>query len=151
AFLAQSETNILYGTGDNPEESRAGQDEKSIEDAFGKYTPMVLLVPNGDLAREDALVTELDNLDDVKSSVSYVGTIGTGIPPEHLDEADKESFFSENYSRITLNTTPDTEGDEAFALVEMVREPATDYYGDDFHMLGERSTLYGVVSTVEAD
>src|SRR5699024_4091127 len=43
AFLAQSETNFLYGTGDNPEESRAGQDEKSIEDAFGKYTPMVLL------------------------------------------------------------------------------------------------------------
>lgn len=151
AFLAQSETDFLYGTGDNPEDSRAGQDEKSIEDTFDKYTPMVLLVPNGDLAREDALVTELDNLDDVKSSVSYVGTIGTGIPPEYLDEADKESFFSENYSRITLNTTTDTEGDEAFALVEKVRETASDYYGDDFHMLGESATMYDMRNIVEAD
>src|SRR5699024_12544366 len=86
AFLAQSETNFLYGTGDNPEESRAGQDEKSIEDAFGKYTPMVLLVRNGDLAREDALVTELDKLDDVKRSVYYVGKVGTGITQEYLYE-----------------------------------------------------------------
>src|SRR5699024_12364336 len=80
-----------------------------------------------------------------------VGTIGTGIPPEYLDEADKERFFSENYSRITLNTTTDTEGDEAFALVEKVRETATDYYGDDFHMLGESRTMYDMRNIVEAD
>src|SRR5699024_1505785 len=58
---------------------------------------------------------------------------------------------SENYSRITLNTTTDTEGDEAFALVEKVRETATDYYGDDFHMLGESATMYDMRNIVEAD
>src|SRR5699024_10480525 len=84
AFLAQSETDFPYGTGDNPEDSRAGQDEKSIEDTFDKSTPMVLLVPNGDLARDDALVTELDNLGDVKSSVSYVGTIEMRRASGHL-------------------------------------------------------------------
>src|SRR5690625_1480008 len=118
AFLAQGNTEFLYGDGGNADDTRAGQDENEIEAVFDKYTPMVLLVPKGDLAREDELVQELDKLNEVKSTISYVNTVGAGIPPEYLDESDTEAFFSEHYSRITLNTTTDTEGDEAFALVE---------------------------------
>lgn len=151
AFLAQSETDFLYGTGDNPEDTRAGQDENEIEDVFDKYTPMVLLVPKGDLAREEKLVHELSRLDKVKSTVSYVDAVGTGIPPEYLDESDTESFFSEHYSRITLTTTTDAEGDEAFALVDKVRDTAADYYGDDYHALGESVTMYDMKDIVEAD
>src|SRR5699024_1328814 len=45
AFLAQKDTNFIYGMGDQPEHSRAGIDAIKIEDTFGKFTPMVLLVP----------------------------------------------------------------------------------------------------------
>src|SRR5699024_12522142 len=79
------------------------------------------------------------------------GTYETIISKEYMEETNKESFISENYSRITLNTTNDTEGDEAFAIVEKVRETATDYYGDDFHMLGESTTMYNMRNIVEAD
>src|SRR5690625_2060844 len=112
---------------------------------------MVLLVPKGDLAREDELVQELDKLNEVKSTISYVNTVGAGIPPEYLDESVTESFFSEHYSRITLNTTTDTEGDEAFALVEKVKRIAADYYGDEYHALGESMTMYDMRVIVEAD
>lgn len=151
AFLAQSETGFLYGNGGNSEDTRAGQDEAKIEDAFDKNTPLVLLVPKGDLAREDSLVKKLDDLDEVKSTMSYVNTIGAGIPPEYLDESDTEDFFSEHYSRITLNTTTDHEGDEAFALVEEVRDTAQDYYGDDYLALGESVSMYDMKDVVEAD
>ncbi|SFA94039.1 hypothetical protein SAMN04488072_10437 [Lentibacillus halodurans] len=151
SFLAQSQTNFLYGTGGHPEDTRAGSDEAEIEDTFGKFTPMVLLVPNGDIAREEELVQELDGLNDVKSVVSYVNTVGAGIPPEYLDDSETEQFFSENYSRITLNTTTDTEGDEAFALVDKVRAIADDYYGDDYLALGESVTLYDMKDIVEQD
>ncbi|MBY7144399.1 RND family transporter [Virgibacillus sp. NKC19-3] len=151
AYLAQGNTDFLYGNGGNADNTRAGQDENAIEATFDKNTPMVLLVPKGDLAREDELVQNLDNLDGVKSTVSYVNTIGTGIPPEYLDASDTEDFFSENYSRITLNTTTDTEGDEAFALVETVRGIAADYYGDDYHTIGESVSMYDMKDIVEAD
>lgn len=151
AFLAQSETDFLYGNGGNPDNTRAGKDENEIEHVFDKFTPMVLLVPKGDLAREDELVQDLDDLDEVKSTVSYVNTVGAGIPPEYLDESDTEDFFSEHYSRITLNTTTETEGDEAFALVEKVKDIAGDYYGDDYHALGESMTMYDMRDIVEAD
>ena len=151
AFLAQSQTNFLYGTGGHPEHTRAGSDAAEIEKSFGKFTPVVLLVPKGDLAREEELVQELDDLSQVKSTVSYVDTIGAGIPPEYLDKSQTEQFFSENYSRITLNTTTDNEGDKAFDLVENVRDTAADYYGDDFHALGESVTLYDMKNIVEQD
>lgn len=151
AFLAQGNTDFLYGTGGNPDDTRAGQDEQAIEDVFDKYTPMVLLVPKGDLAREELLVQDLDDLDEVKSTISYVNTVGSGIPSAYLDESITKSFFSEHYSRITLNTTTDSEGDEAFALVEKVKQIAADYYSDDYHALGESVTMYDMKDIVEKD
>jgi predicted RND superfamily exporter protein len=151
AFLAQSQTNFLYGTGGNPDTTRAGQDEHAIESAFGKYTPMVLLVPKGDLAREDRLVHDLDNLDEVKSTISYVNVVGASIPPEYLDASVTDSFFSKHYSRITLNTTTDSEGDKAFAFVDQVKKIAADYYGNDYHALGESVTMYDMKDIVETD
>ncbi|MUV36861.1 hypothetical protein JNUCC1_00665 [Lentibacillus sp. JNUCC-1] len=151
AFLAQNETNFIYGMGDNPDNTRAGQDENAIKDAFGKYTPIVLLVDKGDLARQEQFVDELSELKYVKSTVDYTGAVGTGIPPEYLEESAREQFFSEHYSRIILNTTTDTEGDAAFALVEDVKEVAANYYGDDYYATGESFTLYDMKQVVQED
>lgn len=151
AFMAQSETNFIYGMGEHPENTRAGEDAMDIENAFGKFTPMVLLVEKGDLAREDELIQELSNLSPVKSIMSYTNTVGAAIPPEYLDESVTEQFFSENYSRIILNTTTDTEGDEAFSFVEDVQILASDYYGDKYHVTGESATLYDMKQIVEKD
>lgn len=151
AFLAQSNTNFIYGMGELPDTSRAGQDTAKIEDTFGKFTPMVLLVPKGDLAREDELVSELSDLQSVKSTVAYTSTVGVAVPPEYLDEDTKEQFFSDNYSRIVLNTTTKDEGDEAFSFVDKVRSITSSYYGDDYYATGESVTLYDMKQVVEKD
>lgn len=151
AFLAQGKTNFLYGMGELPEDTRAGQDAIQIDQAFGKFTPLVLLVPEGDLAREDKLARDLDNLPEVKSVISYTKAVGLAIPKEFLDESTKEQFFSENYSRLILNTTTDSEGERAFALVDKVRDITSDYYGDDFHATGESVTLSDMKVIVNKD
>ncbi|WP_082918193.1 RND family transporter [Oceanobacillus sp. Castelsardo] len=151
AFLAQSQTNFTYGIGEQPENTRAGSDIVTIEDTFGKYTPMVLLVPNGDVAKEEELVQELENLNHVTSVLSYVNTVDPVIPPEYLDESITEQFYSNNYSRIILQTNAGTEGDEAFGLVETVQNTVANYYEEDTHILGESVTLYDIKNTVEKD
>jgi predicted RND superfamily exporter protein len=151
AFLAQKETSFLYGMADQPEDTRAGTDTAQIEAEFGKFTPVVLLVPKGDPAREEELVQELDSLASVKSIISYANMVGTAIPPEYLDGTAKEQFYSDNYSRIILNAETDTEGDAAFALVEKVQQLAGAYYGDDYHAIGESVTLYDMKQIVEHD
>jgi len=151
AFLAQSETNFIYGMGDLSEDTRAGQDAADIETEFGKFSPMVLLVPKGDLARENELAQDLEKLNGIKSIVSYTNAVSTAIPPEYLEDEVKESFFSENYSRFILNTTVDTEGEKTFSLVEEMLATAEHYYGNDYYATGESITLYDMKDIVQKD
>ncbi len=152
AFLAQSETDFIYGIGEQPESTRAGADVVKINEEFGKNTQMVLLVPKGDLAKEEALVDELEDMKHVTSVVSYVNMVDAAIPPEFLDESATEQFYSENYSRIILQTNTDTEGETAFRVVEGVQDTAKSYYPDDsVYSLGESVTLYDMKNVVQRD
>ncbi|PAV29625.1 RND transporter [Virgibacillus profundi] len=151
AFLAQGQTNFIYGIGEQPESTRAGSDVIKIEEEFGKNTTMVLLVPKGNVAKEEELVEDLVNTAHVKSVLSYVNTVSAAIPPEYLDESVTEQFYSENYSRIILQTNTDTEGDTAFGLIEDVQKTAEGYYGDNFYSLGESVTLYDMKNVVQKD
>ena len=152
AFLAQSETDFIYGIGEQPESTRAGADVVKIDEEFGKNTQMVLLVPKGDLAKEEALVDELEDMKHVTSVVSYVNMVDAAIPPEFLDESATEQFYSENYSRIILQTNTDTEGETAFRVVEGVQDTAKSYYPDDsVYSLGESVTLYDMKNVVQRD
>ncbi|WP_237475789.1 efflux RND transporter permease subunit [Virgibacillus salexigens] len=151
AFLGQSQTNFMYGIGDQPDDTRAGSDATAIEDVFEKHTPMVLLVPKGDIAKEENLVQELKGISQVKSTVSYVDAVSPAIPPEYLEESATEQFFSENYSRIIVNSTVDKEGEATFAFIDLLRSLTADYYGDNYHLLGESVTLYDMKNVVEKD
>ena len=150
AFLAQSNTSFIYGTGEHPDNTRAGQDVTAIQEAFGKNMPMVLLVPEGDRAKEEELVQDLEDLPKVSSVLSYVNMVSPAIPPAYLDESMTESFYSEDYARITLYTETDAEGETAFSLIEEVQETA-DFYYEEAHLLGESVTLYDMKNIVQED
>lgn len=151
SFLAQSSTTFLYGLGDLPEQTRAGADAKRVEETFGQSTPIVLLVPNDDIAKEEKLVQELEQIPYVESVLAYANMVGAAIPSDFLDDELTSDFHSENYSRITVYTSAGVEGDIPFALVEQVREIAQNYYGDAFYTLGESATLYDMKQTISKD
>ncbi|MEC2074100.1 efflux RND transporter permease subunit [Alkalihalophilus marmarensis] len=151
SFLAQSNTAFTYGLGEQPESTRTGADLIAIQETFGESTPIVLLVPTGDLVKEEELVSELEEMNHVTNIISYVNTVGAGIPPEYLDESITEEFFSENYSRIIINTDTEKEGDIPFGIVEAVQATAASYYGDTTLSLGESVTLYDIKNTVQKD
>lgn len=151
SFLAQSNTTFTYGLGEQSDATRAGADYLVIEETFGKSTPIVILVPKGDLAKEEMLVEELMELAPVTSVISYVNTVGTVIPPEYLESQVTDEFFSENYSRIVAYTNLGTEGELPFAVVESVQEIAAAFYGKAALTLGESVTLYDIKQTVMRD
>jgi len=150
AYLAQSQTNFIYGVGDQPEDTRVGSDIVKIKEQFGESTPLVLFVPKGDIAKEDELVQELESIEHVSSVLAYVNTVSSAIPPEYLDPSVTEPFYSENYSRFILQTETKNEGEEAFQLIEQVNSTAKQYY-DDVYSVGESVTLYDIKNTVQKD
>ncbi|WP_235848330.1 efflux RND transporter permease subunit [Litchfieldia alkalitelluris] len=151
SFLAQSNTNFIYGIGEQPETTRAGNDIIAIEEVFGRSTPMVVLVPKGDMAKETALSEALTELDHITSVISYSNTVSAVIPPDFLGEEVTDQFYSENYSRIILYTDASNEGEKAFSLIEKVQQTASGYYGDEAHLVGESVTLYDIRNTVLQD
>ncbi|MGM0853507.1 MAG: efflux RND transporter permease subunit [Bacillota bacterium] len=151
AFLGQTNTSFIYGTGEQPENTRVGSDFKKVEEAFGETTPIVLLVPKGDVAKEEELVKDIEALDYVTGVIAYVNQVGAEIPPDYLDKSITDEFYSENYSRIVINTSQGTEGEVPFSIVEKVEKEAADYYGDEALALGESVTLYDIKNTVNKD
>ncbi|MFE7062879.1 RND family transporter [Sutcliffiella sp. NPDC057660] len=151
SFMAQSNTSFTYGFGEIPEDTRTGSDFKRINETFGENTPLVLLVPKGDVAKEVELVFELEELDYVTSVIAYVNTVDAVVPPEYLDESITDEFYSENYTRIVINTNQGTEGDIPFSIVEKVEKAAADYYGKEALGLGESVTLFDIKNTVTKD
>ncbi|MFD1607291.1 efflux RND transporter permease subunit [Oceanobacillus luteolus] len=150
AFLAQSETNFIYGIGDQPETTRQGTDIKKIEEEFGTNNQIVVLLPREDLGKEELLAQELADHPEVKSVVSYVTTVSAAVPPEYLEEEITQQFYSDSYSRFILNTTTEVEGEQAFAFIEDVSDTVGNYY-DDYYMLGESVTLYDMKNVVQED
>ncbi|MGR3762851.1 efflux RND transporter permease subunit [Rossellomorea sp. NS-SX7] len=151
AFLGQTNTKFIYGSGEAPEDTRVGRDFKKVEEAFGETTPIVLLVPKGDMAKEKELVEDIESLDYVTGVIAYVNQVGTEIPPDYLDKSITDEFYSENYSRIVINTNQGTEGEVPFSIVEKVKKAASGYYGDEALALGESVTLFDIKNTVTKD
>lgn len=151
AFLAQNQITFIYGIGEQEEMTRPGLDESEIEDVFGKNTDIVLLVPRGDVATEERLVDDVNDLTHVTNTLSYVTAVSAVIPEEYIEEDVKEEFYSEHYSRIIITTDLGDEGEEAFEVIEEVKEVADNYYGADYYTLGESVTLYDMKNVVEKD
>lgn len=150
-YLAQSNTTFTYGLGELPDSTRAGSDYIAINEGFGETTPVVLLVPRGEVAKEAEMIQELESLDYVTGVVAYANTVGSAIPPEYLDESITKEFYSENYSRIIINTNQGTEGEIPFRIVEQIQKTASTYYDDKALSLGESVTLYDIKTTVTKD
>ncbi|MFV0467196.1 MAG: efflux RND transporter permease subunit [Lachnospiraceae bacterium] len=150
-FLAQKNNEFLYGTGEAEPDSRIGLDEEKIEAVFDNLNTMVVLVPTGDSTSEMQLCEDLEALPYVKTVTSYVTMVSNKIPEEFLSEEIVSNFYSEDYARIIVGTTLDTEGQAAFDGMEEIRQTAAQYYGDEVYAVGETANMYDMMVTVQRD
>ena len=147
-FLGQSQTNFLYGY-QSAFDKMTGQNAAHIEEP--RTTVMVLLVPKGDIMREEMLGEDLLALPHVTSVMSYAKTIGSGIPPEFLDKSITDQFYSENYARLVVYTNTSQEGDTAFETVENITATAEKYYSENIYSVGQSANMYDIKTVVQKD
>lgn len=149
-YLAQSRTSFFYGNGTPSTESRYGSDTARIDAAFGQDVSLVLLVPRGEPAKEQALCRALEQVENVGSVTAYVTMVGAAIPPDYLEASITKNFYGAHYARIILSCNTDAEGDEAFAVVQRVREITAQYY-DESYTCGQSANLYDMKVVVSSD
>lgn len=149
-FLAQTNTEFLYGMGNMTAVSRVGEDTKIIEEKFGRENILLLLIPKEDPGKEAELCSEISTLDHVTDIMSYVTSVGSQIPPEFVSTEVYDQFYSENYSRIILYTDTGEEDVAAFDTVQAVGDITKKYY-DTYYLVGTNATIYDMKNIVLFD
>ena len=152
AYLAESRTDFRYGTsGFAPPGSQTAVEQERIEEAFGASATWVVMVPEGDTSREQALADDLEALDHVTGVTSYVTEAGRALPVEVAPASTVEQVVAGGWSRLVVSLDVEGEGDEAFALVEQVRATAEAQYGDAYRLAGAEVSVYDLRDTVQED
>lgn len=152
SYLASNANSFYYGSSHIfGTSTQIGADTERIQDVFGKRDTYVLMIPKDSTATEAELSTELHDIPQVKSILSYVDTVGKTIPEEYLDEGTLSKLNSENYTRMVLTMEADYEGDATFSLVETIRETAEKYYPGAWYLAGEGVSTYDLMDTVTQD
>jgi predicted RND superfamily exporter protein len=149
-FLAQSNTQFMYGMGSVTNASRVGKDTSYIEEKFGRENTLVLLVPRGDAGKESELCDALSGIPHVTSVVSFTTAVGAEIPPEFIPKEAIKQFYSDHYSRIILYTDTSEEGEDAFNTVQAVFDTAKIHY-NEYYLTGQSATLFDMKNVVSTD
>lgn len=150
AFLGQAHLTFTYQNNSPDPDTRTGADILAIEQEFGQNNSVAVLVPRGDVAKEQALSEELAEIDNVKSVMSYTSSVGAEIPDGFLDSSVTEQFYSDGWARIIAYVDTDVESAEAFATVDEVEKTAAKYY-DTSYAAGQSANLYDMAQVVSVD
>ena len=149
-YRAQARSNFIYGMGEANAALKLGQYSKKINQVFGQSTSIVLLVPKGEPAKELLLCRDIEDMEHVKSVVSYAVSVGSTIPQGYLDPEISGNFYSKHYARIVVDMDTKEEGKVAFALVSQVRKAAGKYYSE-YYSCGQSANLYDMKEVVSSD
>lgn len=152
ALNMQAKNQYYYGDSHSYKDSHyVAQERKEIADVFGESNTMVLLVPKGNIAKENMLADELSEIPELKSVTSYSETLGVSIPMDMVPDSLKEKLVSDEYSRSVLSFSLDVESEKTFNMIDKIKQITEKYYGNDFHLVGSSVSTYDLKKVISAD
>ena len=152
-YIAQGKNDFLYGSSRvySTKETQMGRDLLAIEDEYGVSNPLVVMVPKGDISKEQEMNDALKADPDVTSVISYVNTVGASIPEDFVPEESLSQLYSKHYSRFVVSL--DTEEIETgwTEKVDNLHSICEKYYGDDVLIAGDLASTEDLKDTITVD
>lgn len=152
SFIAQQKNEFVYGSGGmHSPDSALRMEQKKIEDIFGNDRMMLVLVPKGQPDQEKALGEALLKMPYIINVLSYDSAVSNEIPYQLLPDEVTSQFYEGDYARLIIMADIKDEGEEAFRLVEDIRQLAAKYYPEDSHLLGEPAVNHDLMTFITGD
>lgn len=152
AYLGQKQPNFVYGASGFVEPGTELYEEtNAINDTFGAQEQWVMLVPEGDWGRELQMVKRIEDLEGVSAVTSYVTAVSVNIPTDMVPSEDLSQLVSGGYSRIVVSTSVEGESEEAFSLVQALRDIGDEFYPEENYLVGSAVTSYDMSLIVNDD
>lgn len=144
--------NFVYGASGFVEPGTELYEEtNAINDTFGAQEQWVMLVPEGDWGRELQMVKRIEDLEGVSAVTSYVTAVSANIPTDMVPSEDLSQLVSGGYSRIVVSTSVEGESEEAFSLVQALRDVGDEFYPEENYLVGSAVTSYDMSLIVNDD
>ena len=152
-YIAQGKNDFLYGSSRvySTNETQMGRDLLAIEDEYGPSNPLVILVPKGDISKEQQLNDALKADPDVTSVISYVNTVGASIPEDFVPEESLSQLYSEHYSRFVVSLDTEEVEDGWADKVDELHTICEKYYGDEAMIAGDLASTEDLKDTITVD
>ena len=152
-YIAQGKNDFLYGSSRvySTNETQMGRDLLAIEDEYGPSNPLVILVPKGDISKEQQLNDALKADLDVTSVISYVNTVGASIPENFVPEESLSQLYSEHYSRFVVSLDTEEVEDGWADKVDELHTICEKYYGDEALIAGDLASTEDLKDTITVD
>ena len=152
AYLGQKQPNFVYGASGFVEPGTELYEEtNAINDTFGAQEQWVMLVPEGDWGRELQMAKRIEDLEGVSAVTSYVTAVSANIPTDMVPSEDLSQLVSGGYSRIVVSTSVEGESEEAFSLVQALRDIGDEFYPEENYLVGSAVTSYDMSLIVNDD
>ena len=152
-YIAQEKNDFLYGSSRvySTNETQMGRDLLAIEDEYGPSNPLVILVPKGDISKEQQLNDALKADPDVTSVISYVNTVGASIPEDFVPEESLSQLYSQHYSRFVVSLDTEEVEDGWADKVDELHTICEKYYGDEALIAGDLASTKDLKDTITVD
>lgn len=152
-YIAQGKNDFLYGSSRvySTNETQMGRDLLAIEDEYGPSNPLVILVPKGDISKEQQLNDALKADPDVTSVISYVNTVGASIPEDFVPEESLSQLYSQHYSRFVVSLDTEEVEDRWADKVDELHTICEKYYGDKALIAGDLASTEDLKDTITVD
>jgi predicted RND superfamily exporter protein len=126
AFVAQSNNAFVYGEAAimASRGSQVEQDQQKIDELFGRQNPLLIIMPGGDQSAEYQLAQNLQNIPEVTSVQALATLADPALPRNLLPAAAIDNFEQNGYSRMILTLDTAEESEQAYAIVDQIRQLA---------------------------
>ncbi len=153
AFRAQLSNHFLYGESSVAvsEGTKPALEEEHIKKIFGRFNPVVVMVPTGNIAKETELAKDLQHLDHIESVQALVTIADPAIARELLPTQVLDQFQSEHYNRMIINMDTEVEDQTAFETIDQISKTVQQSYGSDYVMIGSSVSVRDIKAVVDVD
>lgn len=127
------------------------EDDKIINEKFGKSNMVLAIVPNTSNIKEKDLTETLNDFGFVNYALSLSGTLPEGIPESFLPQKLVEQLHTEDYARIILSMDTTEESDYAFDCAAKVQDTVKSYYGDEGFAIGMTTSTMDIKDILRDD
>lgn len=154
AFMGQQSSDFIYGgSGIAEEEGTPTYTAKTkIENRFGTFNPVIVLVKKGNIAAETLLAKDLQDYKYIGSVQSAVTIADPNLPQELLPKMVTKQFVSTETSRLIIGLNTPEESTETFEAVEWIKNKTAEYYNEgSYWVSGLSVSLYDVMRLSDRD